>query len=121
MKYDRIHAAMFLNRSIVYEYFGLIKNKDINRLLDLFADDATIYEPFSNIHGGIQWKTVIKAFLEIALMASDGLQYEIRFEQQHEKKPGSSNKSDNSYNDNQVTALVTFARGGRWMPHSHLN
>ena len=42
-------------------------------------------------------------------MASDGLQ---RFVQ-HYEKPSSSNKSDNSYNDNQVTALVTFARGGR--------
>jgi ketosteroid isomerase-like protein len=105
--YNRIHAAMLVNRSIVYEYFKLIKNKDINRLLDLFADDATIFEPLSKIHGGLQGKTAIKAFLEVALMANDGLQHEIRFEKQD------SDKYNNSYNDNQITALVTFARGGR--------
>jgi ketosteroid isomerase-like protein len=111
-KYNRIHAAMLVNRSIVFEYFRLIKNKDINRLLDLFADDATIYEPFSKIHGGLHGMTAIKAFLEVALMASDGLQHEIRFEKQQEK-PDSSNKyNNNSNNDNQVTALVTFERGG---------
>jgi hypothetical protein len=111
-KYNRIHAAMLVNRSIVYEYFRLIKNKDINRLLDLFADDASIYEPFSKIHGGLQGRSAIKAFLEVALMASDGLRHVIRFEKQHEK-PDSSNKYNNSNNDNQVSALVTFERGGR--------
>jgi hypothetical protein len=112
-KYNRIHAAMLVNRSIVCEYFRLIKNKDINRLLDLFADDATIYEPFSKIYGGLQGRSAIKAFLEVALMASDGLRYEIRFEKQH-GKPDSSNKyNNNSNNDNQVSALVTFERGGR--------
>jgi hypothetical protein len=45
--------------------------------------------------------------------ASDGLRHEIRFEKQHEK-PDSSNKyNNNSNNDNQVSALVTFERGGR--------
>ena len=111
-KYNRNHAAMLVNRSIVCEYFRLIKNKDINRLLDLFADDATIYEPFSKIHGGLQGRSAIKAFLEVALMASDGLRHEIRFEKQQEK-PDSSNKYNNSNDDNQVTALVTFERGGR--------
>jgi hypothetical protein len=104
---------MLVNRSIVCEYFRLIKNKDINRLLDLFADDATIYEPFSKIHGGLQGRSAIKAFLEVALMASDGLRPEIRFEKRHEK-PDSSNKyNNNSNNYNQVSALVTFERGGK--------
>jgi len=111
-KYNRIHAAMLVNRSIVCEYFRLIKNKDINRLLDLFADGATIYEPFSKIHGGLHGTSAIKAFLEVALMASDGLRHEIRFEKQQEK-PDSSNKYNNSNDDNQVTALVTFERGGK--------
>jgi ketosteroid isomerase-like protein len=84
-KYNRIHAAMLVNRSIVCEFFRLIKNKDINRLRDLFADDATIYEPFSKIHGGLPGRSAIKAFLEVALMASDGLRHEIRFEKRHEK------------------------------------
>lgn len=97
---------------LVYEYFRLIKDRDINRLLDFFADDATIYEPFSKIHG-LQGKTAIKAFLEVALMANDGLQHEIRFEKQHENL-GNSDKCNNyNHNTNQVTALVTFTRGGR--------
>jgi hypothetical protein len=72
---------------------------------NFFADDATIYEPFSKIHGGLQGKTAIRAFLEVVQMASDGLEHEIRFE--------GSDKYNNSYNDNQITALVTFAKGGR--------
>jgi SnoaL-like domain len=108
---ETISVSRFMTR--VCEYFRLIKNKDINRLLDLFADDATIYEPFSKIHGGLQGRSAIKAFLEVALMASDGLRHEIRFEKRHEK-PDSSNKyNNNSNNDNQVSALVTFERGGR--------
>jgi len=102
--YNRIHATMLVNRSIVYEYFRLIKNNDINRLQYLFADDATIFEPFSKIHRGLQGRTTIRAFLEVALMANDGLQHQIRFER--------SDKYNNSYNDNQITALVTFAKGG---------
>jgi ketosteroid isomerase-like protein len=104
--YNRNHVTMLVNRSIVYEYFRLIKNKDINRLLYLFADDATIFEPFSKIHGGLQGKNTIKAFLEVVLMATDRLQHEIQFEQQ------GIDKYD-SCNDNKVTAFVTFAMGGR--------
>lgn len=33
----------FSDREIIYEYFRLVKNKDINRLLDLFADDGIVY------------------------------------------------------------------------------
>jgi len=104
--YNRNHITTLVNRSIVYEYFRLVRNKDINRLLDFFAENATIYEPFSKIHGGLQGKTTIKAFLEVVLMATDGLQHEIRFEQQ------GIDKYD-SCNDNQVTAFVTFVMGGR--------
>jgi len=46
-------------------------------------------------------------------MGSDGLRHEIRFEKRHEK-PDSSNKyNNNSNNVNQVSALVTFERGGK--------
>jgi hypothetical protein len=108
---NRIHTTMPVNRSIVYEYFRLIKDKNINRLLDFFADDATIYESFSKIHG-LQGKTAIKAFLEVALMANDGLQHEIRFEKQHENLGNSDKYNNYNHNANQVTALVTFTRGG---------
>jgi hypothetical protein len=99
----------FSDREIVYEYFKLIKNKDINRLLDLFADDAIVYEPFSNIQGGLRGKNADKPFLEIALMANDGLQHEIEFEQ---KRQGQEQQQRSTDNKNKVTALVTFEREG---------
>lgn len=34
-------------RDIVFEYFRRIRDKDVSGLLDLFTDDAVIYEPFS--------------------------------------------------------------------------
>jgi hypothetical protein len=73
--------------------------------LDLFADDVIIYEPFSNIQGGLRGKRAIKPFLEVALMANDGLQHKIEIEQQQQPKRNTDNK-------NQVRALVTFERGG---------
>lgn len=97
----------FSDREIIYEYFRLVKNKDINRLLDLFADDGIVYEPFSNIQGGLRGKSAIKPFLEIVLMANDGLQHKIEFV--NLQNAGNDNKEDNS---NQITTLVTFARGG---------
>jgi hypothetical protein len=101
----------FSDRETVYEYFKLIKNKDINRLLDLFADDATVYEPFSNIQGGLRGKNAIKSFLEIVLMANDGLQHKIEFEQQEHGQEQQRRRTDNK-NKVTVTALVTFERGG---------
>jgi ketosteroid isomerase-like protein len=95
------------NEEIVYEYFRQIKNKDINGVLDLFADDAIIYEPFSNIQGGLRGKSAIRPFFDVVLMANDGLQHKIEFVKvQNDSNNGS--KEDN----NQVTALVTFERGG---------
>ena len=40
------------DEDIVHEYFRLIKAKDMYRLLDLFTDDAVIYEPFSRLEDG---------------------------------------------------------------------
>jgi hypothetical protein len=104
MKDNSIYTSLLVNKSIVYEYFKLIKDKNINRLLNLFADDAIIHEPFSNIDRGLKGKSAIKPFLEIAMMANEGMQQEIEFE-----KPRISNHN----NKNQVTVLVTFERGGR--------
>lgn len=107
------------NKSIVYEYFRLIKQRDINGLLSLFADDAVLCEPFSNMSVGLQGKSAIKPFLEIAMMANSGLTHSITIE-----KPRTSNNNKNDkankerhYNDddntttNEITALVTFQRG----------
>lgn len=101
--HKQIGKVLLSDREIVYEYFRLIKNKDVNRLLDLFVDDAIIYEPSSNIQGGLRGKGVIKPFLEIVLMANDGLQNKIEFEEQQQQKQQQST-------DNNVIALVTFER-----------
>jgi ketosteroid isomerase-like protein len=94
------HRSATANEKIVYEYFRRINNKDLNGMLNLFADDAIIYEPFSNV-GGLRGKSAIKPFFDVVLMANDGLQHMIEFV-----------KSQNASNDNnQVIALVTFERG----------
>jgi ketosteroid isomerase-like protein len=89
---------------MVYEYFRHLKNRDTARLLNLFADDATIHEPFSNIDGGLKGKSAIKPFLEIAMIANEGMRHEIEFEKSR------TNKNDTK---NQVTALMLFEKGGR--------
>lgn len=94
------------NEEIVYEYFRRIKKKDINGVLELFANDAIIHEPFSNIEGGLKGKSAIKPFFDVVLMANDGLQYKIEF-----VKTRDDSKNKNKEDNNQVTTLVTFERG----------
>ncbi len=108
MKHNLGHRFATVNESIVYEYFRQIKNKDINGMLNLFSDDAIIYEPFSNIEGGLQGKSAIKPFFDVVLMANDGLQHKIEFVKGQD---GSNN--ENKEDNNQVTALVTFEKGGK--------
>jgi hypothetical protein len=57
-----------------------------------------VYEPFSNIHGGLQNKIAIENFLKVSIMANEGLEKTIRFE---------DNKEDT------ITAIVIFEREGR--------
>jgi len=64
----------------VFEYFELIKNKDIERLMNLFSPDAIIYEPFSKLREGISGKQAIESFLKIAIMVNGELQYRIVIE-----------------------------------------
>jgi hypothetical protein len=76
------------NRRIVSDYFFLINEKDMQGLLNLFADDCVIYEPFGKgtlshnntrekIH--LKGKSEIVSFFNIVMMASDGFQYQIEF------------------------------------------
>ena len=108
------------DKDIVFEYFRLIKNKDIEHLLDLFAYDAVVYEPFSKLAGGLRGRSAIESFLKVAIMANDALKHDIIIE----KKPHTTTIDDNSANkdDNKVScgksnsnksiaALVTFERG----------
>ena len=95
------------DEDIVHEYFRLIKAKDMYRLLDLFTDDAVIYEPFSRLEdgeGGLRGKSAIEPFLNVAMMATAGLREEMEI-----KKPNL--RTDNAIN--QLTAYVTFERGGK--------
>ena len=86
---------------IIDEYFRLIKKKDVNALLNLFADDATVHEHFSNIDGGLKGKNSIKPFLDVVIMASDGMGHEIEFVK----------GQDDSKEKDEIIALVTFERG----------
>ena len=97
---------------IVFEYFRRIRNKDVPALLDLFVDDAVVYEPFSKSDGiqskttGLRGKYAIESFLRVAIMANEGLKGTIKIDKSDEK-------IDSKSQSNQITALVTFERGDR--------
>lgn len=84
---------------IVARYFRCIDTKDLDAMLDLFDYDATVYEPFSNITGGLKGRSSIEPFLKVAMMANSKLQRTIKIE-----KPSKPNK---------ITALVTFEKGDK--------
>lgn len=87
---------------MVYQYFKCLDNKDLDGILDLFDYDAVIYEPFSNITGGLKGRSSIEPFLKVAMMANTSVQRTIKFE----KLPG---KAD----PNKITALITFEKGDK--------
>jgi len=95
------------NEDIIQEYFRGLKSKDVDRLLDLFTEDAIIYEPFSKPDHDktvLVGKRTIEPFLRVAMMANDGLKYEIEFEKPELRQ--------DSHND-RVICYVTFERGGK--------
>lgn len=49
--------------------FRLINRKDVKGLLDLFADDAVVFEPFSDARDGQKGKSSIEYLLRVAVMA----------------------------------------------------
>jgi ketosteroid isomerase-like protein len=89
--------ALFTNEQLVNHYFYLISRKDVQGLLELFADDAAVYEPFSNVKEGLRGKSAIEHLLKVAVMANAGMRKTIEF----------INKSS----EDSITALVTFERG----------
>jgi|SRR5436853_1678111 len=89
------HSAVLANEQMVHEYFRLISKKDVYGLLDLFAEDSVVYEPFSK-ENGLHGKSTIQHFLKVAVMANAGLKRTITFGQ----------KAVDA-----ITALVTFERG----------
>jgi ketosteroid isomerase-like protein len=88
--------AILSNREMVNEYFRMVTEKDVRGLLQLFDEDAVVFEPFSNIKGGLVGKTVIENFLKVVVMANEGFRRTIRFADESEDR---------------ITAIVTFERG----------
>lgn len=88
------------NEDAVHRYFWCIENKDIEGLLDLFDDDAILYEPFSK-EQGLRGHFAIEPFLKVALMANSNLKRRIVIE-----------KADRAKKDlNTVKAHITFEKG----------
>ncbi len=87
-----------MTKDLVYEYFRFIGDKDLDALLNLFTDDAVIYEPFSKSDDGLRGRAAIEPFLKIAMMASDNLQRSIAIEKQEK---------------DQISAIATFEKGDK--------
>jgi ketosteroid isomerase-like protein len=92
-------GRIMLTEDTVFEYFKRMAQKDVDGLLNLFADDAVIYEPFSKSEG-LKGRSEIEPFLRVATMANEALQHSIVIEKKQNK--GSI-----------ITALVTFERGDK--------
>jgi ketosteroid isomerase-like protein len=88
-------------KDLVFRYFKLLSNKDMENLLNLFAEDAVVYEPFSKSEG-LRGRASIEPFLRVAMMATDALDQNIVIE--NEESNGKMRK---------ITALVTFKRGDK--------
>ena len=63
----------------IYSYFRAIKEKDIDKLVDMFEDDAVIQEPFSK-EAQLRDKRNFKSFFQIVCMANEELEHDLFFE-----------------------------------------
>jgi hypothetical protein len=88
---------------LIQQYFMFIDNKDLDGILSLFDYDAVVYEPFSNITGGLKGRSSIEPFLKVAMMANTGLERTIKIE-----KPSGGKR-----NTGKLIALISFERGDR--------
>ena len=87
------------NQKLVFECFGLASQNKVEELLELFADDVTIYEPFSKKEEGLHGKPAVRSFLNMMTLASDdSLRYDISIEEDKNDK---------------VVALVIFEKGDK--------
>jgi ketosteroid isomerase-like protein len=90
-------GSISTNRELVKEYFDRISSRELGGLLDLFVDDAVVYEPFSS-ENGLHGRGEIEPFLKVVLMANSDLDRNIAFPP---KEDG-----------NEITVQVRFQRGG---------
>ena len=90
---------MSVNQKLVFECFELASQNKVEELLELFADDVTIYEPFSKKEEGLHGKPAVRSFLNMMTLASDdSLRYDISIEEDKNDK---------------VVALVVFEKGDK--------
>jgi hypothetical protein len=92
-------STLRIGEQLVARYFKCIDNKDLDGLLELFDYDAELYEPFSNITGGLKGKSSIESFLKVVMMANSDLQRTVKIE--------------NTDKSNSVKALITFEKGDK--------
>jgi hypothetical protein len=91
----QVNSPVTTDLQLAKEYFNRVPvNSDAT--LQLFADDAVIYEPFS-VEDGLRGKEEIEHFLKVAGMANQGLQKKISFV---------------ARGKNRLEVLVQFTRGG---------
>ena len=105
----------------MFECFRLIKNKDIERLMDLFSSDAIIHEPFSKLREGLKGEQTIESFLKIVIMANDALRSRIiiedsfdirnRLNVDDDENQNYKINSYNSFNRKVISDLVIFEKG----------
>jgi hypothetical protein len=92
-------GKMSVNQKLVFECFELASQNKVEELLELFADDVTIYEPFSKKEEGLHGKPAVRSFLNMMTLASDdSLRYDISIEEDKNDK---------------VVALVVFEKGDK--------
>lgn len=90
---------MSVNQKLVFECFELASQNKVEELLELFADDVTVYEPFSKKEEGLHGKPAVRSFLNMMTLASDdSLRYDISIEEDKNDK---------------VVALVVFEKGDK--------
>ena len=90
---------MTTNQQLVFECFKLASQNKIEELLELFADDVIIYEPFSKKEEGLHGKPAVRSYLNMMTLASDdSLHYNISIEEDSNDK---------------IVALVVFEKGDK--------
>lgn len=90
---------MTTNQKLVFECFKLASQNKIEELLELFADDVIIYEPFSKKEEGLHGKPAVRSYLNMMTLASDdSLHYNISIEED---------------NNDKIVALVVFEKGDK--------
>ena len=91
--------SMTTNQQLVFECFKLASQNKIEELLELFADDVIIYEPFSKKEEGLHGKPAVRSYLNMMTLASDdSLHYNISIEEDSNDK---------------IVALVVFEKGDK--------